>query len=83
MDPINLLISLAIGAVCGWLAGNIMKKGNSLIMNIILGVIGGFVGGFIFNLLGLSINGILGSIISGVVGACLIIFVVGLIKKKL
>ncbi len=60
---INILVSLIIGAVCGWLAGYIMKSGHGLLMNIILGIVGGFVGGFIFNLIGLSINGILGSII--------------------
>ncbi|MBQ8823313.1 MAG: GlsB/YeaQ/YmgE family stress response membrane protein, partial [Lachnospiraceae bacterium] len=44
-------------------------------------IVGGAVGGFIFNLLGISIGGILGNIISGVVGACIVIFVVRLIKK--
>jgi len=78
----DILISLAIGAVCGWLAGYIMKSGHGLIFNIILGVIGGMVGGFIFGLLGLSISGIIGAIISGVVGACLLIFVARLITKK-
>lgn len=78
----NIIISLIIGAVCGWLAGIIMKSGHGLLVNIILGIVGGFVGGFIFGLLGLSINGIVGTIISSVVGACLIIFVVRLIKKK-
>lgn len=78
---LNIILSLIIGGVCGWLAGNIMKTGYSLLFNILLGLIGGVVGGFIFGLLGFSINGIIGSIISGVVGSCLIIFIVRLIKK--
>lgn len=78
---LNILISLIIGAVCGWLAGIIMKSGHSLLINMLLGLAGGVVGGLIFNLLGFSINGTLGSIISGVVGSCLVIFVVRLIKK--
>ena len=69
------------GGGCGWIAGNIMKTGYSLIMNVLLGLVGGVLGGFIFGLLGFAITGIIGSIISGVVGSCLIIFIVRKIKK--
>ncbi len=78
----SIIISLVIGAVCGWLAGIIMKSGHGLLINIVLGIVGGVVGGYVFSLLGLAINGTLGTIISSVVGACLIIFVIRLIKKK-
>ena len=38
----QILISLAIGALCGWLAGQFMgSKNNGLIINIILGIVGG------------------------------------------
>jgi len=77
----NIIISLIIGGVCGWLAGNIMKTGYGLIFNIILGVLGGVVGGFVLGLIGFSASNIIGSIISGVIGSCLIIFVVRAIKK--
>lgn len=58
-----------------------MKSGHGLIVNIILGIVGGFVGNFIFGLLKISFLGFFGNIISTVVGACLVIFVVRLIKK--
>lgn len=77
----GIIISLVIGAICGWPAGRIMKSNNGLLFNIILGLIGGFVGGLIFNLLGFSVNGTLGSIVSGVVGSCIVIFIVRNIKK--
>ena len=80
-NMVGILISLIIGAVCGWLAGIIMKSGHGLLINMLLGLAGGVVGGLIFKLLGFSINGTLGSIISGVVGSCLVIFLVRLIKK--
>jgi len=42
MDITSLIIFLAIGALAGWLAGNIMKGiGFGVIGNIIVGVIGG------------------------------------------
>ena len=77
----GIIISLIIGGICGWIEGNIMKTGYSLLFNIILGLIGGVVGGFLLGLIGLSASGIIGSIISGVIGSCLIIFIVRKLKK--
>ena len=77
----NIIIALLIGAVSGWLASILMGTKGGLIKNIILGVIGGFVGGAIFNLLELSINGYLGTIVTSVVGACVVIFVAKLLSK--
>jgi uncharacterized membrane protein YeaQ/YmgE (transglycosylase-associated protein family) len=82
MDLTSLLIFLAIGAVAGWLAGVILKGGGfGLLVNIVVGILGAIVGGFAFGLLGISAGGILGSIITATVGAVLLLFIVGLIKK--
>jgi uncharacterized membrane protein YeaQ/YmgE (transglycosylase-associated protein family) len=82
MDLTSLLIFLAIGAVAGWLAGVILKgAGFGLLVNIVVGILGAIVGGFAFGLLGISAGGILGSIITATVGAVLLLFIVGLIKK--
>lgn len=78
---INVIVSLIVGGVCGWLASMIMKTGGSLLYNVILGIIGGVVGGVIFSLIGLAVNGIIGSIICGVVGSCLVIWIVKMIQK--
>ena len=79
---INLLISVVLGAISGWLASTIMKSKGSLIRDIILGIIGGFVGDLIFELLGISFSGYLGTILVSVVGACLVIFIVNKVFKK-
>ncbi|MCI5221376.1 MAG: GlsB/YeaQ/YmgE family stress response membrane protein [Candidatus Electrothrix sp. AR4] len=82
MDPVSLLIFLALGALAGWLAGNIMKGGGSgLLVNMIVGIIGAVVGGWAFGLLGITANGLIGSLVTAVVGAVILLFVVGLIKK--
>ncbi len=83
MNPTSLLIFLALGALAGWLAGNIMKGGGSgLLMNIIVGIIGAVFGGWVFGQLGIHIaNDLIGSLITAVVGASILLFVVGLIKK--
>jgi len=82
MDGMGLIMFLIIGAVAGWLAGNLMKGGGfGVVGNIAVGVIGAFLGGFLFSILGLSTSGYLGSLIMATVGAVVLLFVVGLIKK--
>jgi uncharacterized membrane protein YeaQ/YmgE (transglycosylase-associated protein family) len=82
MDLTSLLIFLAIGAVAGWLAGVILKGGGfGLLVNIVVGILGAIVGGFAFGLLGISAGGIVGQIITATVGAVLLLFIVGLLKK--
>lgn len=83
MDLTSLFIFLAIGAVAGWLAGQIMKgDGFGLIMNIIIGIVGAVVGGWAFGFLGIATSGLVGSIITAVVGAVILLFVIGLFRKK-
>jgi len=49
MELKSLIIFLIIGAIAGWLAGNIMKgKGFGLFGNIVVGIIGALIGGFLF-----------------------------------
>ncbi len=78
----NILIFLLIGAVAGWLAGTLMKGGGSgLLMNIVIGIIGAVVGGFLFGFLGISVNGMIGSIVTATVGAMVLLFGLSLVKK--
>ena len=79
----SLLYFILIGAVAGWLAGQIMKGGGfGLLVNIILGIIGGAVGGWLFGQLGISAGGGLsGSLITATVGAVAVLFVAGVFKK--
>ncbi|CAA6822584.1 MAG: Unknown protein [uncultured Thiotrichaceae bacterium] len=92
MDIVQILIMLAIGAVAGWLAGNIMRGGGfGLIGNIVVGIIGSVVGKFIGEILGanggnvLTIPGpaIVGTLIWATIGAVVLLFIIGLIKKVL
>jgi len=79
----SIIIFLAIGAVAGWLAGNLIKgHGFGLLGNIIVGIIGSVIGGFTLGLLGITGAGIIGSIVTATVGAALLLFIVSLIKKS-
>ena len=82
MDIISLIIFLAIGALVGWLAGNIVKgKGFGVIGNVIVGVVGAVLGGFLFGLVGITAGGLLGSIVMATIGAAILLYIVRLIKK--
>jgi uncharacterized membrane protein YeaQ/YmgE (transglycosylase-associated protein family) len=74
MDIISILISLALGAVAGWLAGIVMNSRGTLLRNIIIGIVGGFLGSFVFGLLGISFAGYLGTIIESSAVAGILIF---------
>jgi uncharacterized membrane protein YeaQ/YmgE (transglycosylase-associated protein family) len=56
-------------------------RGFGLAGNVVIGIIGALVGGFLFSLLGIHAGGFLGSIVMATIGAVLLIWVVGLIKK--
>ena len=74
---------LLIGAVAGWLAGQIMKgRGFGLLGNIVVGIVGAFVGSYLFGMMGLAAGGgLIGTLVTAVVGAVVLLFIVGLIKK--
>jgi uncharacterized membrane protein YeaQ/YmgE (transglycosylase-associated protein family) len=81
--PMNFIAFLIIGALAGWIAGNVMKgKGFGLLGNMLVGIVGAFVGGFLFGLLGLASYGFIGSLVTATVGAIVLIYVVSLIKKS-
>lgn len=82
MDIVSLIIFLAVGALAGWLAGNIMKgRGFGAIGNIIVGIVGAVLGGFVFSLLGITTSGLIGSIIMATIGAVILLYLIGLLKK--
>lgn len=81
MDPVAIIIMLAIGAVAGWLADQILSgSGFGLFGNILVGIAGALVAGFLLPGF-LPFGGIVGQIISATIGAILLLFVIGLVKK--
>jgi uncharacterized membrane protein YeaQ/YmgE (transglycosylase-associated protein family) len=60
-----------------------MKGGGfGLLGNIIIGIVGGVVGGFLFRLLAIAAGGLIGSIVTATVGAVVLLYLVGLVKKS-
>lgn len=79
----GFVIFLIVGAVAGWLAGQIVKgHGFGLIGNIVVGIVGAFIAGWALPKVGLYIGGdIIGSIINALIGAVILLFLIGLIKR--
>jgi len=84
----SILLWLLFGALVGWIAGIIMNTQNSsLLGNIILGIVGSMVGGYAASQLGFGNLGgdfsfDLVNIAIATGGACIIIFVAGLFRRK-
>uniref|UniRef100_UPI00404791F4 GlsB/YeaQ/YmgE family stress response membrane protein n=1 Tax=Yoonia sp. TaxID=2212373 RepID=UPI00404791F4 len=79
----SILVVIIIGAIAGWLAGQIVKGfGFGLLGNIVVGIVGAFVAGLIFPVIGLGFGGgIVGSIIHATLGAVILLFVIKLVKR--
>ena len=77
----GLLIWIVIGAIAGWLAGQIMKgSGFGLVGDIIVGMIGAVIGGWLLGSV-IVIGGLLGSIVLATLGAVILLFVLRLIRR--
>lgn len=81
----GIIAWIILGALSGWIASMIMKKNESMgaLANIITGIIGAFIGGIVFNLIGAEkVTGLnLHSVLVSVVGACILLWIVGKFKK--
>ena len=64
-------------------SGAIVKgRGGGLVVNIIVGIVGSLLGGWIFSLFGLFAMGTAGSLITAIVGAIILLWIVSLLSTK-
>ena len=79
----GLVWFLLIGLIAGWLAGQIWKGSDfGLLKNLAIGVIGAFLGGFLLRLVGLAAVGLLGELISALIGALVLLWLLQKFGKK-
>ena len=79
----NFIWFLIIGALAGWLAGQIMKgRGFGVIGNILVGVVGAFIGGILFRVLGFAAFGLIAQLIMATIGAIILLWIAGYLRKK-
>jgi len=76
---------ILVGAVAGFLAGLILRGGGfGILGNIIIGILGAVVGGWLFGVLKIGAigSGFVAQVIPALVGALVLLFVIGLIKGR-
>jgi uncharacterized membrane protein YeaQ/YmgE (transglycosylase-associated protein family) len=73
----NLIGMVFVGAIVGYAAGLLYKgKGFGFWKNVIIGIIGSFIGGFLLRLIGFSATGIIASLISDLLGALALLWLI-------
>lgn len=92
MGPLSgsgLIASLIIGAIAGWLAGEIVKgSGQGVIMNIVVGIVGALLASWLFPAIGWRIGGAdgsiswLGAIIYSTIGAVILLVLLRLVNRS-
>ena len=75
MSTEAILIILLIGAIAGWLAGQIVHgTGFGLIADIVIGIIGAFIGNWLLPKLGIHVGvGIVAAVIAATIGAVVLL----------
>ena len=73
----DLLITLIIGGVVGWLASVLMKTNAQMgiLANVVVGIVGSFLGVAIANATGIAPRGQLGAWVVAILGAALLIWI--------
>ena len=80
----DLLYVLIIGAISGWLAGQLFRGyGFGLLGNMVIGIVGSFVGYWLLGSLGVTLGtGVVSTILTSAIGAIVLLFIAGLFRKR-
>ncbi len=79
---VGWVVAIVVGGLAGWLAGKVMDMRFGVIMNVIVGIIGAVIGNAVLSRFGVFVESDwLGYLIVGFVGACILLFVVKLVRR--
>jgi uncharacterized membrane protein YeaQ/YmgE (transglycosylase-associated protein family) len=83
MDATTIIVWLVVGAIAGWLAGQVVKgSGFGLVGDIVVGIVGAVIAGWLFPYLGISLGGgIIGAIIAALIGAVILLVIIRLVRR--
>jgi len=83
LAPESVLAWIIIGAIAGWLAGVLVKGyGHGLVGNIVIGILGAGVASLLAPSLGLHTESFGGNIVASVLGALVLLFLAGLVRRS-
>lgn len=83
----DFIIWIIVGGLAGWIASMIMGKDAQMgvVANVIVGIIGALLGGWLLGLFGVQVaDGEFNfmSILSAVIGACVLLFILSLVGGR-
>lgn len=82
MTITGIVIALVVGAIAGFLAGQIVKgHGFGLVGNMVVGIVGAYIFGLLFGNFNLLSSPLLNEIVGGTLGASLLLVALRLFKK--
>ena len=82
MSGVGIIGAIIIGILAGWIAEKVMKRDHGLLTNLVVGLVGALLGAFLANLLDIDFGGWIGSLIVSTIGAVILLFLLGLIRRK-
>ena len=77
----GLIGAIIIGLLADFIANKLMGKGGGLLWDLFFGVNGGLVGAYLFDLLNISLGGIVGQLVTAVVGAVVVLWIASFFRK--
>ena len=77
---------IIIGGLAGWIGSKIMNTDEQMgvVLNIVVGIVGGFLGGWLLTLFGVDVagGGMIFSFLTCLLGAVILLWIVGLVQKR-
>ena len=82
MSGVGWLLAIIVGVLAGWIAEKIMRRDHGLLTNLIVGLVGALIGKFLLNMMGVGYEGILPSLGAAVLGAVILLAILGLFNRR-
>lgn len=82
MHDMNWIVIIIAGIFAGWVAERLMNRNHGILTNLVVGLLGAFIGSWLAGALGFVYAGLLPSILIAIGGAVVLLFVLGLFKRR-
>lgn len=86
MEGVGIIGAIIIGIAAGWIAEQLTGRRHGLLTNLVVGLVGAFLGSFLAGALGFGDvfggSGWIGSLITATIGAVILLFLLGLVRRK-
>ncbi len=83
MEGVGWFAAIIIGGIAGWLAEKFMNSDMGIIMNIVLGILGALIlNAILMAIVGGTLGGWIGQLVVGFIGACLLIWIVRMVRGR-